>query len=402
MVSVNMDTGGAKSKKSGNNWKSMLQKTNELVSQIPLDSAGIPALQRDPAQLQAAAQSLLSKRPEVPSDSKALRLLGQYSFDADKLERDLQQIVPAKEVSEVEQYEDHIHQIFATAIDETMDATITESEIQAARLIEEDWAAERQTLLDELEHEGNWKPPGSDKENTSDNARLLTATPFTPHYMQVQSVVPQTTVKPVSVTDTKMNIYLNTLEKARGKPKTESLLQGILDSNRDFAAENHDVNQLWELTRCIVEDKSLGGRRFLEQQYLRFIERQVEAGSREHKGKLTLDTLSLIRNWLKLAKKMPGLGALSESLNYYSNREDSIEEPIETSSGLPLWAVVYHCMRCGAWKTALSLLQGAQKKSKILASENCLVEGLTTRVNSDFADPIDDKVLANIKRQVIH
>eukprot|EP00511_Aplanochytrium_stocchinoi_P003370 CAMPEP_0204824428 /NCGR_PEP_ID=MMETSP1346-20131115/2457_1 /ASSEMBLY_ACC=CAM_ASM_000771 /TAXON_ID=215587 /ORGANISM="Aplanochytrium stocchinoi, Strain GSBS06" /LENGTH=586 /DNA_ID=CAMNT_0051951585 /DNA_START=155 /DNA_END=1915 /DNA_ORIENTATION=- len=110
-----------------------------------------------------------------------------------------------------------------------------------------------------------------------------------------------------------------------------------------------------------------------------------------------------------------GLGGLADTLLQFSTQKVSnpnvnvngqgigselglsgLVEPVD-KDGLPVWAVAYYCMRCGAWSECIGELKKAMKQNKIPQSEAVVVNSLEQLVRSSWTLQTDESDLAAIK-----
>jgi len=368
-------------------WRAMLEKTNDLVSGLPVLADGIPQLHRDPAQLERATRALragmagpgaattnlfMEDAEEDDSDAKkkdagrGQRLLGQYNFDSEKLERELHAIVPRGLAhGHPEEGYDHQSQVITTSIMEALATAKSQSEHRSFALMEDEWEAEKAQLLEELKK--------------SDSERFA---PIASKEVMVMDLTPQETpfvgenesyriAAPYRGFDmTRVNNYLKALKESGAESQPENLSRRFLELARnEFKSDElPSCVELWTLVTHMLSsgtDSESGAKAFLEEQY------------RINKMRFPVEKSSWdgVLNWLKSPSaenvSFGGGGGLRTVLQKYTFREESEEPPSqnlnrrfegikhqesaeETIDGSPLWAVIYYCIRCGGLKDVVS------------------------------------------------
>jgi len=400
----------------------MLEKTSSMVSQIPVvGSEGIPYLERDPAQLEGASSILrkdvmeedmeggnnLFRQDKIIEEAggvgrerdavikkknflinRANRLLGQYNFDSDRLERDLHQIVPrgGQQVHDEEVY-DHRVQVISTTIHEALMTTVSGCEHQALCQLEDSWAREKRELLEELRK--------SDANKYQDKAvmgamveRPVNDLPFGDHSTSTSYAISGPDAS-------RVNAYYKILEDSPNLSGADLASKFLAIANK-FNDSLPPCAQTWKLLEFILKDEHeswfLGVQKFLEEQYRQNVVLRNHESSQPVKQSVV--------NWLRQVKTqdpLSGFGGLAAELERYSSSGyNSIQgggfgrhsmglnaaaggidagdmfaaEPVYYGGSgqddpLPLWAVAFYCMRSGAWQDAVEVLAKDQSNDEV-------------------------------------
>ena len=143
----------------------------------------------------------------------------------------------------------------------------------------------------------------------------------------------------------------------------------------------------WELARSMLSNSyaepSQGAREHLEREFLLFLERRTRyAATQGNQSTATPGLLSTVRRWLMLSLEDPlsGNGAIARYLSAASADPRDLSPEASDPAGnpvLPLWAVVYYCLRCGGWKTGAGLLKSACNANQLPESDLCIVPALS-------------------------
>ncbi|GBG30997.1 Nuclear pore complex protein Nup93 [Hondaea fermentalgiana] len=386
----------------------MLEKNDELVSEIPVGTEGIPNLQRGPGQLENATASLrrslmeddYSGRSEanmfMVTDegvgggdgdragkkdflaSRGQRLLGQFNFDAEKLERDLHQIVPrASAQGQEEEVFDHHIQVFASSIHEALVTTMSTSEHKSLCLMEDEWEEEKRQIMADLRR--------SDSNKFDTDVSIVRP--------EVRASVGSTAFS--STQDIAPSDYLYD-----GSDRTEvyQYLDKLRRGDGDLAREFRELprepwcQSTWDLVGQITQQEATkegwlkGSLQFLEQQYYAH---KVRSG---HEGGADPSVRKVIKSWLERVREKPllGAGGLGAALAQGSEMQSSsapsslsgvgghwgASKP--TMHGLPPWAVVYYCLRVGSWDEAAAEAAELKKQSKLDDFEVAMADALQT------------------------
>jgi len=426
----------------------MAERTDELVSEIPVGTEGIPNLQRGLGQLENAVASL--RRNVMDDDfggrgeanmftksdegmgmgedgdragkkdflvSRGQRLLGQYNFDAEKLERGLHQIVPRANAQgpEEEVYDHHI-QVFASSIHEALVTTMSTSEHKNLCLMEDEWEEEKSRIMEDLR-----RPSGPARSGTTTIASrpefkdVVGSTAFSNSSSSALSSSQNLAAPEYAYSGSDRDMVYQYLTQLRSTSKES----GALAAQFGKLAREPWSQSTWSLVSSILEHSSANNQEgwlkgslvFLEKQYYKH---KVLASDRSASS-LSGSAKDHIVRWLDSVRKQPllGSGGLATALNQYSvgsgsasgassNSVSGLFDSIGNGSngnnfgagmeyqygGLPFWAVVYYCLRVGSWEDAAAVASEAMSKLDDL--ENAMCEGLLAL--SKNSDTVGEKL----------
>jgi len=372
-------------------WKNMLARTNIMVSKIE-ERQDIPFLMRDPHQLDMATSTLQrdsAMEQEVDSGNiflsssnmkstelsnhKANRLLGQHNFDVERLQRDLHQITPRAQLEdEGADGVDQRSQIIATTIHEALAASAGESEHRFTVQLENEWAIEKRALLESL------------RNNDTLDTRTMTvhAVAPSPVLNSGDMVMNLQSSRPLRDQDNLSETYFGILKGGHGSAN-------LADEFRSHA----DEDETWKLVRCMDGSKEwfASGKQFLESQY-----RDMLQGS-EGSGKESVK--EMVVSTLEGRKIRPLLGSVRDVVDKFKTRtsgfptNSGLPAAETTDDGLPLWALLFYCLRAGDIKAVKEYLKKDVKdptESLLVAMLHSWIHGET--VNSQMVHQLDQSI----------
>ncbi|KAI0235619.1 Nuclear pore complex protein Nup93 [Lamellibrachia satsuma] len=335
----------------------LLQQAQQLTADMDTGME-LPRVERNLQQLKEAAQRMASRVPLVAqetTDVKASLLLGSRGYDIQRVAHKLEGLSTAKTFEPLEPIRDTDIQGFLknerenallAAIEQTRKNTFEETERRHWANMENEWEQEKQKILTALVGTGQ-----DMLDFPQESQNLLSDT------MNLQGRSAMDSVE--MAYSRQVYIYNDKVVQGGNKPSLVNMFISVASS-----MEDKKVAELWNMVHHMtdVQTSIVGSpvkartstkmlkaytrqaQRYLEQSYLKYVTLMVYSNLQQAQLGGVPGTYNLVRSFLniRLPVMMPQL-------------EDGEVE------GLPIWALIYYCMRCGdltaAWDIICSVDQ---------------------------------------------
>ncbi|KAK2189808.1 hypothetical protein NP493_96g07020 [Ridgeia piscesae] len=330
----------------------LLQQAQQLTADMDTGME-LPRVERNLQQLKEAAQRMASRVPLVAqetTDVKASLLLGSRGYDIRRVAHKLEELSTAKTFEPLEPIRDTDIQGFLknerenallAAIEQTRKNTFEETERRHWADMESEWEQEKQKILTALVGTGQ-----DMLDFPHDSQNLLTDT------MNMQG---RTAMDSVEMAYAKqVYIYNDKVVQGGIKPSLVDMFSSVAST-----MEDKKVAELWNMVRHMTEVPTVKvssplkartsvemqkaytrqAQRYLEQSYLKYVTLMVYSNLQQAQLGGVPGTYNLVRSFLNIR-----LPVMMQEL------EDGDVE------GLPIWALIYYCMRCGDLSAAWDII----------------------------------------------
>ncbi|XP_046568513.1 nuclear pore complex protein Nup93-like [Haliotis rubra] len=335
----------------------LLQQAEQLTADMD-SGTDLPHVERNLHQILEAGQRLLTKTAPVSqdaSDVKASILLGSKGYAVPKIAERLEGLKATTTFEPLEPVADTDIQgflrnerenAFLAVIEQTRKHTFEEAERRQWECMENEWEREKQKILNTL------------LSSSQDGLELQ---------QETESFIGDTIY-------TQGRSSLDHVEMAYARQVfmyNEQVIEGsirpsLVDMFVEVAKKIDDksVCDLWDMVQCMVEvplslpvgtspaamrqDKRMQmaflnkARQYLEQTYVKYINTMIYVNLQQAQLGGVPGTLNLVKSYLKVRPPVTVRGS-----------EEGLMD------GLPVWALIYYCLRCGDLKAAQQVVEKA-------------------------------------------
>ncbi|XP_065064334.1 nuclear pore complex protein Nup93-like [Rhopilema esculentum] len=330
----------------------LLQRAEQLTADM--DTGGdLPRVERNLPQLAEAGQRLWSKTASSlseGSDVKASLLLSSKGVELPKLSQRLESLNAAKSFDPIEPVSDTDIQGFLknerenailSVIENNKKATFAEADRKFWESITDEWEVEKQKILNSLLSVGKEAMTFPVETEVVDELELGRGR--SPMTMIEMAYARQVYICNECLIQGRDCNYLEALKQVVTKVNdknledTWELLKHVILDLPSIARSPLQNRQSREVQAAMVKN----AKSFLEDRYLRYVEKTVHDNTQQARLGGIPGTLNLVKSFLKI-KLHPATPGLEDG----------------KVDGIPIWALIYYCLRCGDGNAALQAAEG--------------------------------------------
>eukprot|EP00698_Gefionella_okellyi_P023163 TRINITY_DN7825_c0_g1_i1.p1 TRINITY_DN7825_c0_g1~~TRINITY_DN7825_c0_g1_i1.p1 ORF type:complete len:836 (-),score=197.95 TRINITY_DN7825_c0_g1_i1:20-2527(-) len=367
--------------------QALYEESRRLTAHI--DNHGLPLLQRGVEQIDEISRRMYAKatRSAVAGDAgknKAHYLLANRGFDADRLTRTLggielkastEPLEPLLETDVAGFLRHHHRMTVLTAIEESKKYAIDEFEQAHSLLLDQDWAQVREDMLHTLSHLGRVQTAAA----TADYSRDVSMTMATPgrHTTATSAMTPH------MLEYSRLVYELNRRAKEGLPAAVASAALEIARVARDIPEQARvNVMDMWRMLRSVVSERDASGWEFqkhipnLAEMHERYANNDVTLKQQLLDGALCFlqeqyvgvikSTISNQAN-VRQAAHNDGLTIVDDIKAFlnvkYEHGQGQKDWPAEFEAiwnHYPVWPIIYYCMRCGDFDSAVAVAGHAE------------------------------------------
>ena len=350
--------------------RALLHESERMTAAIGA-RVGLPSVQRSMSELLSASRTLVQAVPEnVGNELAARRMLAQQNFNAEDLNRSVQHMdlqareVMSKELGDTDipgYLKHHYDMIVITAVDEAAKSALEDAESVQSSWMNAEWGDQRQGNKKSLEQQRPMSAPMSPMSPMLALGPAQGAAAALPPQAKIDGYTDMVASMRDAGQAARPFTNFFEFEAAQGTdPKAMelwNLMRHTCLEHRDgsggggggrvFLASKTNPNEA-SRSECQL---SLGALDFLEEQYMRFLQRHTDNGVEHNylQPSAAGGFIDRVKGYVTLLKTNGGLPEASRTA--------------QECNGVPLFPVLYFALRCGQLGAAKKVLEEATMAS---------------------------------------